>query len=123
MALPTNHPLNEHVVWAYMADASAASSAFAVAPVAGKIVKMGSVHYVAITGADNAFTSKIAGTLITGGAWTQVQSGSAAGDAYSAVPTAANVVTEGQNIEFISDGAGSTTCPTMCYAIIRTGAA
>lgn len=119
MALPTPHPLNEKIVWAYAADISAASSAFAVAPVRGKIVKMGSVIYNAITGADSAVTSKIAGTLITGGSWTITQSGSAAGDVDTAVPTAANFVNEDDNIEFISDGASSTTCPAMFFAVIR----
>jgi hypothetical protein len=119
MALPTNHPLNEKIVWAYAADISAASSAFAVSPVRGTIVKMGSVIYNAITGADSAVTSKIAGTSITNGSWTITQSGSAAGDVDTAIPTAANVVNEDDNIEFISDGASSTTCPAMFFAVIR----
>ena len=119
MALPVNHPLNEIVVWAYMADVSAASSAFTVAPVTGKIVEMGSVIYVAITGADAAITSKIAGTAVTGGSWTITQSGAAAGDVDTATPTAANGVAEGQNIEFITDGASSTTSPAMFFARIR----
>lgn len=119
MALPTPHPLNEKTVWAYSADISTASSAFAVAGVRGKIIKMGSVIYNAITGADSAMTSKISGTLITGGSWTITQSGSAAGDVDTANPTAANFVNEDDNIEFISDGASSTTCPAMFYAVIR----
>jgi hypothetical protein len=119
MALPEPHPLHERVVWAYAADISSASSAFAVAPCRGRIVSMGSVIYNAITGADSAVTSKIAGTAITGGSWTITQSGSAAGDVDTAVPTALHRVTEGQNIEFISDGASSTTCPAMFYAVIR----
>lgn len=119
MALPKIRPLNERIVWAYMADVSTASSAFAVAPIRGTIVEMGSVIYNAITGADSAVTSKITGTAITGGAWTITQSGSAAGDVDSAVPTAANKVVAGDNIEFISDGASSTTCPAMFYAVIR----
>jgi hypothetical protein len=119
MTLPTNHPLNEKIVWAYMADVSTASSAFAPATVRGKIVKMGSVIYNAITGADSAVTSKIAGTAITGGSWTITQSGSAAGDVDTAVPTAAYTVNEDDNIEFISDGASSTTCPAMFFAVIR----
>ncbi len=119
MALPVQTPINERVVWAYMADVSTASSAFAVAPCKGRIVKMGSVIYVAITSADSAITSKIGGTAITGGSWTIANSGAAAGDVDTAVPTGANVVTEGANIEFISDGASSTTAPAMFYAVIR----
>lgn len=119
MALPKNRPLNVIRVSAYMADSSAASSAFAVAPCRGKIIKMGSVIYNAITSADSAITSKIAGTAITGGAWTITQSGSAAGDVDTATPTAANLVNEDDNIEFISDGGASTTCPTMFFADIQ----
>lgn len=118
MALPKNRPFNVIRVSAYAADISAASSAFAVAPCRGKIINMGSVRYAAITGADSAITSKIAGTSITGGAWTMANSGSAAGDVDSAVPTGANFVNEGNNIEFISDGASSTTCPAMFFADI-----
>src|SRR6478752_2488769 len=99
MSLPNNRPLNIIRVHAYAADISTAGSAFTVAPCRGKIVKMGSVRYVAITGADSAVTSKIAGTSITGGAWTLTQSGSAAGDVNTAVPTGANFVNEDDNIE------------------------
>lgn len=121
MAYPSNRTFNVIRVHAYMADSSAAGSAFAVAPARGKIVKMGSVIYNAITVADTAITSKIAGTAVTGGGWTITQSGSAAGDVDSAIPTAANFVNEDDNIEFISDGGASTTCPTMFYADIRIG--
>lgn len=119
MALPKNRPFNIVRVFAYLADSSTAGSAFAVAPCRGKIVKMGSVIYNAITVADTAITSKIAGTAITGGSWTITQSGSAAGDVDTAVPTAAHRVTEDQNIEFISDGGATTTCPTMFFADIK----
>jgi hypothetical protein len=121
MAYPSNRPFNVIRVYAYAADISAASSAFTVAPCRGKIIKMGSVIYNAITGADSAVTSKIAGSTITGGAWTITQSGSAAGDVDTAVPTAAFQVNEDDNIEFISDGASSTTCPAMFFADIRVG--
>jgi hypothetical protein len=119
MALPEYHPLNEVVVWAHLADVSTPSSAFAVAPVRGKIIKLGSVIYNAITVADSAVTSKIAGTAITGGSWTISQSGAVAGDVDTALPTAANTVVEDQVIEFISDGASSTVCPAMFFAVIR----
>lgn len=121
MAYPTNRTFNTVRVYAYMADSSTAGSAFSVAPARGKIINMGSVIYNAITVADTAVTSKIAGTAITGGGWTITQSGSAAGDVDTAIPTAANYVNEGDNIEFISDGGASTTCPTMFFADIRIG--
>jgi hypothetical protein len=120
MALTVNHPLLKQVrVYAYMADVSTAGSAFAVSPIRGKVKEVGSVIYNAITVADAAASTKIAGTAITGGTWTITQSGSAAGDVDSATPTAAYNVTEGQNIEFISDGGSTTTCPAMFYAVIE----
>ena len=119
MALPENTPLDERVVYAYMADVSTASSAFVRAPCRGRIVKMGSALYAAITGADAAITTEINGTAVTGGSWTITQSGSAPGDVDTAVPTAAHRVNADDNIEFISDGASSTTAPAMFFAVIR----
>lgn len=121
MAYPSNRPLNVIRVYAHMADVSTAGSAFTVAPCRGKIVKMGSVIHAAISSADSAITSKIAGTSITGGAWTIASSGAAAGDVDTAVPTAANLVNEDDNIEFITDGASSTTAPTTFFADIVKG--
>ncbi|HEX5509838.1 MAG TPA: hypothetical protein VFX37_15160 [Pseudolabrys sp.] len=118
MSLPDNYPLNQRRVYAYMADISTAGSAFSAAPFRGRIVKMGSVIYNAITVADAGITSKIAGTSITGGGWTIAESGSAAGDVDTALPTAAYDVNEDDPIEFISDGGSTTTCPAMFFADI-----
>ncbi len=62
--------------------------------------------------------SQIDGTAVTGGSWTVAYSGSAAGDVDTAIPSAAFYVNEDSNIEFISDGASSTTAPTMFFADI-----
>lgn len=118
MSLPNNRPFNVIRVYCHMADSSTAGSAFTVAPCRGKIVKMGSVIHAAVTTADTAITSKIAGTAITGGAWTIAFSGAAAGDVDTAVPTAAFYCNADDNIEFISDGAGSGTVPTTFFADI-----
>jgi hypothetical protein len=122
MAYPSTRTFKDVIVTAYMADVSTASSAFAAVPrgCRGKIIEMGSTIYAAITSADAAITSKISGTAVTGGAWTIANSGAAAGDVDYAEPTAANVVAEYDKIEFISDGASSTTAPAMFYAVIRT---
>ena len=119
MALPEPHPLFERLVTAHMADISTAGSSFAVFPCRGEIVKLGSVIYNAITGADAIITTRIAGVAIAGGGWTVSQSGSAAGDVDEAVPTGATAGSEGQNIEFVSDGASSTACPATFFALIR----
>ena len=121
MALQNLKPVSRRWVFAHMTDSSTASSAFALSPFRGRIVKAGSVIYNAITGTNSAMTVKIAGTTVTGLAWTITQSGSAAGDYDEGFPTALSTtyVKEGDNIEFVSDGAASTACPTTCFAEIE----
>lgn len=119
MALPNPRPLNIIRVSSYYADMSTAGSSFAVAPCRGKILKIGVVAHAAVTTAPNVLTAKIAGTAITIPTWTVTHSGAAAGDVVEVTPTGANLVTDGQNIEFISDGAGSGTVPCTYYADIQ----
>lgn len=119
MALTGTHPLNDRVISCYMADSGTASSAFAVSHFRGRIVKLYSVVYAAIGTADNVVTAKINGTAITTGVLTQLTAASAAGDVVSCLPTAANLINEGDTLEFASSGAGSNTTPSMFYAIIR----
>ena len=118
MALPQNRPLNIIRVWAHLADSGTASSAFAVAPTRGRVVKLGSVVYAAVGTANNVLTGFIAGTAITHPTWSQLTAGSAAGDVSEVVPSAANTCNDGDAIKFTSDGAGSNVTPTMFYADI-----
>lgn len=120
MSLPNNYPFNEYVVSAYLADLSTSSSTYAAAPVTGKIVRAYSAIGAAITGADSTWTMAINGTAVTGVSVVVANSGSAAGDIDTGIPTAANHVVDGDTITFTTDGASSTTCPTMFYAVIRT---
>jgi hypothetical protein len=62
---------------------------------------------------------EINGTAVTGVSVTITQSGSAAGDVDSGEPTAVTYVNEGDSIEFISDGASSTTAPATFTAVIE----
>jgi len=121
MALPTLKPVSRKYAWAHMLDVSNPSSAFTVAPCKGQIMKAFSVISVALTGTNSNFTMKINGTLIPGMAWVVTQAGSAAGDVDSATPTAraTSRVNEGDTIEFITDGASSTTSPTTCCVEIE----
>ena len=119
MALPVLHPVTERTVFAHNADISTASSCFTVAVCRGRIVKLGSAISVAITTADGVITTEINGTAVTGGGWSITQSGSAAGDVDTVIPTAANWVNEGDTIEFVSSGACDTTCPTTFFAVIE----
>jgi len=122
MALPENRPLTIVRVYAHMADSSTAGSAFTVSPIRGKVVKLGSVISGVVATADNVLTAKIATVAITHPTWTQAFTTSAAGDVSEVVPTAANFVNAGQNIEFISSGAGDTNVvATTFYADILQG--
>jgi hypothetical protein len=121
MALPLNRPLNVVRVFSYNSDMSTAGSSFSVAPCRGKVVKIGVVAHAAVTTAPNVLTAKIAGTAITIPTWTVTHSGAAAGDVVEVTPSAANLVADGNNIEFISDGAGSGTVPCTYYADILVG--
>jgi hypothetical protein len=120
MALPRNKPISNKYAQTYLADVSTAGSAFASAPRRGRIVKVWSILYGPITGADAAVTVKINGTAVPGLALTIAQDGSAAGDVDSAEngsPIVA-IVNPGDSIEFASDGASSTTAPAGFLAEI-----
>lgn len=119
MALPVPRPISEIVVQAYMADLSTASSAFAVAPCRGRIVRAYSVIGAAITVADAVWTIEINGTAVTGSSTTVAFTSAAAGDVDVSNPTGSNAVNEGDTIEFVSDGASTTTAPTMFVAVIE----
>lgn len=121
MALPVPRSVSEAAVSAYMADLSTASSTFVVAPFRGRIVRAYSVIHAAISSADAVWTVEINGVAVTGISVTVANSGSAAGDVDVGLPTAlaATYVNEGDVIEFVSDGASSTTCPTTFTAVIE----
>jgi len=121
MALPNTRPFNVIRVFSHNADMSTAGSSFAASPARGKVIKVGVVAHAAVTTAPNVLTAKIATVAITLPTWTVTHSGAAAGDVVEVVPTAANSINSGQNIEFISDGAGSGTVPCTYYADIRVG--
>lgn len=92
-----------------MTDVSAPSTSYLPSPVAGTISKVSVILANAITSANSVITTKIGSTAVTGGAITVAYSGSAAGSVFSATPTAANTVAVGDNINFTTDGASSTT--------------
>jgi len=111
--------LNDYFLTVKLSDVSTASSAYVVAPDAGKIIKIYSVLGGAIATANAAITTEINGVAVTGGAITIATASSAAGDVDSAEPTAANSVQEGDVIEIITDGASTNTVPAEFTVIIR----
>ena len=120
MPLPLNHPVNEAVVYAHSPSVGATPvTGYARVPFRGKVIKVGSVLYGAITTADATVATAINGTAITGGAITITQSGSAAGQVNTATPTAANDVNEDDAISFPPTGAGGANVAATFFAVIK----
>jgi hypothetical protein len=101
--------LNRRYITARLEDISTAKSVFMVLGTGGTIFKIYSVIDGAIGTADCVLSFEIAGTPVTSGNITITQSGSAAGDVDSSTPSAANVVSDGQAIEIITNGASTNT--------------
>lgn len=120
MALPTNRSSAEIAVGAQLADISAASSAWTVAPAKGRLMRAYSVLRGAITGADCTWSVFVAGTAVTGTV-TVANSGSAAGDVDSVEYSGDVRVNEGDSIEFRSAGESSTTAIADFVAVIKVG--
>ena len=120
MGYPVNRPHSEVSVSTHMADLSTASTAYLVAPFRGRLRRCYTVIANAITGADSVVTIKVRGTS-TGKTITVANTSSAAGDVDSVdlgYLGTTNFVSEGDLIEFVTDGASSTTCITRCVAVI-----
>ena len=83
------------------------------APIAGTITRITTILEGALTTGDAVATGKIGAVAITGGAVTITQSGSAAGDVDSVVPTAANVVDVGDDINFTISGTNDASVSAM----------
>jgi len=130
MALPNSHPmLFERVVQTSTNSiASTPLACVAVAPFRGRIVKLGAVSHgifttdcsiaIAIITAVAGGTAPTAGTAVTGSPMTLTASNSATGTSTSIVPTAANIVNEGDLIMFTPSGSTGTTIGGTFYAVI-----
>jgi hypothetical protein len=100
-------------------DLSTADEVYVAAPVSGRVVKVQTCIDAAITVADANVTFEIDGTAITGAAIVVANAGSAPGDVDEATPTDANVVTAGQTLSAVTDGASTTTSLCRCTFIIE----
>jgi hypothetical protein len=119
MALPVNRPYSEINVSTHMADISTASTAYIVAPFRGRLKRAFTVITNAVTTADATVSVKVRTTEV--GTITVATSGSAAGDVDSVelgYKGTSNFVSEGDLIEFVTDGGCDTTCVTRCHAVI-----
>lgn len=111
--------LNDYFLTAKITDISTAGSTFVAVPDGGRIVKIISTIKNAISSANAVLSFEIGGTAVTGGGITVTQSGSAAGDVDTALPTALNRVEEGGTIEMITNGGSSTACECVITFVIR----
>lgn len=116
--LPCWIPVPSVVVSVYMPDISTASTAYAVSPVAGRVVEVQVVTQAAITTADSALTAKVGATGMTGGAFTLPVAGAAAGQIATAAPTALNVVAKDGLLALSTDGASSGVAPAQINFVI-----
>jgi hypothetical protein len=91
------------------ADISTAGSVWIPSPCTGTITKIQTIIDGAIATGDATLTFEINGTLITNGAITVTQSGSAAGDVDSSSPSAARTLAIGDKLECITDGTSVNT--------------
>lgn len=112
--------LNQYHLTMDIADGSADTTYYLVCPHAGTISKIDTVIDGAVSSADITVTGRIGSTGITNGVVTIATSGSAAGDQDSATPTAANVVTAGQAINFVVAGGGTGGSPRIHLVVTIT---
>jgi hypothetical protein len=120
MALPELHPVNEVTVQAFSRSIGASpEAAYIRAPFRGRVLKVGCVTQGAITTADAAIATAINGTTITGGAISVTVAGAAAGQLFSALPTAARDVNEDDVISFTPSGASGASIGAQMFAVIR----
>jgi hypothetical protein len=111
---------NRVILSASITDISTVSSAWAVSPFAGRIIKIYVVLYGSTSTANDILTAYIGGVAVTNSAVTVVQAGSVAGSTFNSTPTALNTVTAGQAIEVRSDGGSSATQRAEVFLIIDT---
>lgn len=91
------------------------STYYAVAPAAGRVTGVRSIADAALTTGNAILTPSINGVPITGAVLTLVQAASAAGDTYSAVPTAGNVVSAGDKLSVAVTGTQATAAKAQFY--------
>lgn len=90
-------------------DISTSDQRYVVPGFRGKVRRINSVINGAIATSDATLTPKINGTAMTNGAITVAQSGSAAGDVDSSIPSDNHTVTAEDAIEIETDGASTNT--------------
>jgi hypothetical protein len=105
---PKTPSLNRRFATIMMTDAGTAGGApgsiFFSPGYRGKIRKITAVTPAAITGANAVLTASIGTVAVTNGVVTMLLASSAAGDTFSATPTAANSFSPTDYVKVVSDG-------------------
>ena len=109
--------LNTAILTLDIADGSAEAVYYLVSPHAGTIKKIWTVIDGVVGTADITITAAIGATAVTGGVVTIATAGSAAGDIDSATPSAQNVLTAGQAMNFTVTGGGAGGSPRIHLAV------
>lgn len=110
--------LNQYTVGLDIDDGSAEAVYYLVAPHAGEIKKIYTVTDGVVSTADITITAAIGAVAVTNGVVTIATAASAAGDVDVATPTAANVVTAGQAVNFTVTGGGAGGSPRIHLAMV-----
>lgn len=105
-----------------LSDISTAHSEWVPMPFSGEIIAIYTALGGAIATANAGISFEIAGTPVTDGNITVTFSGSAAGDADSASPSAANTVAAGGVVEVITDGASDNAVDLNIVFVIDVSA-
>jgi hypothetical protein len=122
MALPNNRTIGELTVCGHLADISASSNTYLVAPVRGQLVAIQSILEGAISGSDATLSASINGTAVSDLTWTH--SSAAAGTVSSVrVPAIGTTrhVNEGDLITVHSDGGSDDSATARINVVIRRG--
>jgi hypothetical protein len=121
-SVATAAELNTYFVSLDIADGSAEAVYYVICPYAGTISAINTVTDGAVSTADITITPAIGATGVTGGVVTIATAASAAGDLDSSAPSAANVVTAGQAVNFTVTGGGAGGSPRihLVMTIVRS---
>ena len=114
----TGTHVSEYALCMDIADGSADTTYYLVAPHAGTVTAIYTVTDGAVGTADITVTAKIGSTAMTNGVVTIATSGSAAGDVDVANPTAANTITAGAAMNFVVAGGGAGGSPRIHMVVV-----
>jgi hypothetical protein len=118
--LASDRAANRIVLSHHFTDISNAQSVFMLTPISGTVRSIHVVLHGAITTNNSIVDARINGIAVTGSSITVPHTGSAAGQAFSSSPTAANSLTANGVIEVRTDGGSSTVMMASVFVVVDT---